>query len=815
MANTLSGNKWRVMQLQYRKNLLYKAEQLQQSWLEFSADGNEDALIQLQRLSHQLAGSGAIYGFPEVSQLAQQLNKLLHRDNISDNTAINIIQNALLSLVDELISDSTGETNTQSLVESFNQGASEKCKVVFVDDDTDLLQHHTKALTDAGYVVIPLQDIKQLAHTVRKEQPLAVICDMAFPEGETAGADYIQQVRQQQGAAFPVLFISAYDNFSNRLAAVRAGSSHYLAKPVSSEKLCQMLATLLQKPEQDPYRVMLIDDDNDVLRFYRQTLRLAGYQVYCCQQAKQALQLILRHQPELVLIDLHMPDCNGLELGQIIRQHTDLIDTPIVFMSADESVDEKLAAVRLAGDEFIHKPIAPWRLLMVVEARVKRSRLLRQQKRQLMRQPELMQQLDTLTALPTLKQLHRDITALQQQQRPFYLLKLDLNKFHLVNDVYGHSTGDLLLQTAAWRLAQQLETTDKLYRQNGDEFWLLLHTDDTLSVNKLAEKLLLQLSQHTDELLKDINLTASIGICRPDNYTEQAETLLQQANIALHDAKKNSGYQIRHYNNTMQSEISRRYQLQQSLKPALQQKAFYPVYQPIVDHTAQLCSVELLARWQHPQLGFISPEVFIPLLEEEGLITFLTLQMLQQGISQLAHWRKTQPNLRLSINFSAPDIANPELVAQLTKVLAQHALPATALIIEITESILIEQSDVVMLQLCSLKQLGVSIALDDFGTGFSSLSYLDRYPVDILKIDRSFINKLGDTKARRLTLAIIHLAHELNLKITAEGVEHPQQLLLLQQEKCHYFQGYYFSKPLIAADIENKVSYAAKARYSD
>jgi diguanylate cyclase (GGDEF)-like protein len=121
-----------------------------------------------------------------------------------------------------------------------------------------------------------------------------------------------------------------------------------------------------------------------------------------------------------------------------------------------------------------------------------------------------------------------------------------------VNDVYGHSTGDLLLQTAAWRLAQQLETTDKLYRQNGDEFWLLLHTDDTASVNKLAEKLLLQLSQYTDELLKDINLTASIGICRPENYTEKAETLLQQANIALHDAKKNSGYQIRHYNSTMQ-----------------------------------------------------------------------------------------------------------------------------------------------------------------------------------------------------------------------------------------------------------------------
>ena len=805
MANSLSGNKWRTMQLQYRRNLLHKAAELQKSWLLFNENANQDALQQLQRLSHQLAGSGAIYGFPEVSQQALQLNKLLYSDYVSDNATLSFIHNAVLALVDELINDSTITPVTPSLGGSFSLAGSGKIKVIFVDDDTDLLQHHAQALTDAGYAVIALQDVKQLAETVRQEQPLAVICDMEFPEGETAGADYIQQVRQEQGASFPVLFISAYDNFSNRLAAVRAGSSHYLAKPVSAEKLCQMLATLLQKPEQDPYRVMLIDDDNDVLRFYRQILKLAGYQVYCCQQPKQALQLILRHLPELVLIDLHMPECHGLELGQIIRQHSELIDTPLVFMSADESVDEKLAAVRLAGDEFILKPIAPWRLLMVVEARVKRSRLLRQQKRQLMRQPELMQQLDTLTALPTLRQLQRDIAVLQQQQLPFYLLKLDINKFHLVNDVYGHSTGDLLLQTAAWRLAQQLETEDKLYRQNGDEFWLLLPTDDTASVNKLAEKLLFQLSQYTDDLLKDINLTASIGICRPENHSEQADTLLQQANMALHEAKKNSGYQIRHYNSSMQSEISRRYQIQQGLKPALQQQAFYPLYQPIVDNSAQLCSVELLARWQHPELGFISPEVFISMLEEEGLITFLTMQMLQQGICQLAHWRKTKPNLRLSINFSAADIANPDLVPHLTALLAKHALPATALIIEITESILIEQSDVVMSQLSSLKQLGASIALDDFGTGFSSLSYLDRYPVDILKIDRSFINKLDDTKARRLTLAIIHLAQELNLKITAEGVEHPQQLILLQQENCHYFQGYYFSKPVLPAEINNLV----------
>lgn len=796
----MDSNKWRTMQLQYRRNLRHKADVLHTLWQSLAKDVNDSALAEIVRLSHQLAGSGAIYGFAEVSRLAHQLhNHLCNTDNaISDIH----VQTTLTELINELGNDDAFPDET-ALNNAFAPAPSENsAKIVFVDDDEDLLHYHSSALKAAGYDVIPLKDITLLAAAVVQHQPLAAICDMAFPEGETAGADYLRQVRQQQGAAFPVLFISAIDNFTNRLAAVRAGSSHYLAKPVCSQKLCQILATLLQKAEQNPYRVMLVDDDNDVLKFYRQALQLAGYQVYCCSDPQQALQQMLQHQPELVLIDLHMPGCHGLELGQIIRQHSELIDTPIVFMSADESIDEKLAAVRLAGDEFIHKPIAPWRLLMVVEARVKRSRLLRQQKRQLMRQPELAQHLDTLTALPTRWQLHKDIEALQQGRLPFYIMKLDLNKFHLVNDVYGHTTGDILLQTVAWRLAQQLEANDKLYRQNGDEFWLLLHTASAEKVNKLAEQLLFQLSQHSDSFLTDINLTASVGISSPMDHNEQAETLLQQVDIALHEAKKANGYQIRCYNSVMQTDISKRYQLQQSIKQALQQQAFYPLYQPIVNSAGRLCSIELLTRWHHPSQGFISPDIFIPMLEEDGLITFLTAQMLKLGIAQLAKWRQTMPQLRLSVNFSAPDIANPELVSQLSTLLALHGLPAQALIVEITESILIEQSETVMAQLANLKQLGVAIALDDFGTGYSSLSYLDRYPVDILKIDRSFINKLGDPKARRLTLAIIHLANELNLFITAEGVEHPQQLVLLQQESCHYFQGFYFSKPLLPAQLE-------------
>lgn len=803
MKNT-DTNKWRAMQLQYRQNLSHKASVLQQLWLLFCHDthADADAFAEFTRICHQLSGSGAIYGFPEVSRLARMLSYLLKTDEPRHGPHNEAIQSALTALLNELgKKHATPQPLRHTAIKAI-ASASAKHKIVFVDDDADLLLYYSEALREAGYDVIPLQDIKALASTVAEHQPLAAICDMAFPEGETAGADFLQQVRQQQGAAFPVLFISTIDSFKNRLAAVRAGSSHFLAKPVSSKMLCQILSTFLQKSEQDPYRVMLIDNDNDVLRFYRQALQMAGYQVYCCNNPQQALQMMLQHQPELVLIDLDMPDCHGLELGQIIRQHSELIDTPMVFMSADERIDAKLAAVRLAGDEFIHKPIAPWRLLMVVEARVKRSRMLHQQRQQLMRQPELVQHLDTLTALPTLWQLHNDINTLQQTARSFYLLKLDLNKFHLVNDVYGHSTGDLLLQTVAWTLAQQLEATDKLYRQNGDEFWLLLQNTDADHVQKLAERLIAQVLKQSRTLETDIALSASIGICKPQTHLESADTLMQQANIALHDAKKAVGYQIRCYNSAMQFALSQRYQLQQSIKQGLQQNTFYPVYQPIVDANGEIYSVELLSRWQHPVQGFISPTVFIPMLEEEGLITLLTKQMLELGVAQLAKWRRTLPRLRLSVNFSAPDIANPDLIGQLTALLLQHQLPPQALTIEITESILLEHSVMVIQQLNRLKALGASIALDDFGTGFSSLSYLDRYPVDILKIDRSFINKLDDAKARRLTLAIIHLAHELNLQITAEGVEQPQQFALLQQEKCQYFQGYYFSKPLEPTSLE-------------
>lgn len=800
IKQTMDSNKWRRMQIQYRQNLSHKAEILHQLWDEMSLDQDANKLEGLQRITHQLAGSGAIYGFTEISRLGQLLNIELKK--LAANEPTNHIQALMHDLLFELENVKATSTQFDFALPIVSTADNSKLKIVFADDDHDLLEYHKEELDHAGFDVVAVSDIRLLAETVAQHQPLAAVCDMAFPEGNTAGADYLMQVRQQQGINFPVLFISAFDTFENRLAAVRAGSSHFLAKPISAKKLAQLLKSLLKQVENDPYRVMLIDDDTDVLRFYKQVLQTAGYKTFCCKKPEHALKQMLVYQPELVLIDLHMPSCHGLELGQIIRQHSELIDTPLVFMSADETIDEKLAAVRLAGDEFVNKPIAPWRLLMIVEARVKRSRLLRQQKRQLMNQPELVQHLDTLTALPTLWQLHKDIKILQQRAEPFYLLKLDLNKFHLVNDIYGHHTGDLLLQTVAWKLMQQLPVNDQLYRQNGDEFWILIHQSCLDTVNNIAESLLTKLTQNSGTLIAEFNLTASIGMSCPETYTESSDILIQQVNIALHQAKAKQGFQIQCFNPAMQSELSKRYELQQGIKQGLAKQNFYPVFQPILNTNRELFSVELLSRWQHPKQGDIKPDVFIPLLEEENLISQLTQYMLRAGLALLQQWRETLPKLKLNINFSASDFSNAELHTELKKLMHKYHLPTDALIIEITESILLEDSERLKKQLRLLKKAGFIIALDDFGTGYSALSYLDRYPVDILKVDRSFVNKLSDTKAKRLTLAIVHLAHELQLEITAEGVETQQQFELLFKENCHHFQGYYFSKPLSATELQ-------------
>ncbi|MCC5853844.1 MAG: EAL domain-containing protein [Alkalimonas sp.] len=803
---------WQSMQQSYRANLQQKALQLNYGWQHYQAEFNSDNRHALKLLSQQVAGAAKLFGFKEIADSAAYFAELLRqpfRDDLSQRVQEN---NSYAELSNQL------EHNTRHLSRFEDAGSNEQQKpadplqhgpcILLFEPDVRCANQLANLLRHQYYDVVVETDSAMLSSTILQCQPRLILADIRCNHQHSISAEAIRSCNHQLNYQPAIVFMAAEDSFELRLLASRVGCDHVMTKPIDNAQLLSHLSKLLPKEESEPYRILLVDNQTETLRFYRHALSMGGYKTFEASDARSAYALLPEARPELVLIDLNLPGCSGQELANIIRQDPDFADTPLVFMATEQA-----KSMKLADDHFIQKPIAPWRLLMTVEAQVKRSRLLKQQRRAVIQRPELMQHIDTLTALPTLWQLKRELQH-SQQQEPLCLMKLDLDKFHLINDVYGRETGDLVLQTIAWQLAQLLSAQDHLYRESGDEFWLLCRQLHSLEqAAEFTEHLLLTLEQISANFDVSIHFTASIGICLSMEQ-QQPEELMQHASSALYQAKKKAGHQYRFYDPEQQQKIDVRQQLTQTVRQAIQKRQFTCAYQPIFDQQQQLVSLELLARWHHASLGDISPALFIPLLEEQGLIHLLTRQMLEQGLPQLKQWREQWPELHLNMNFSAQDLTDPELSQQLQQQMAMHQLPNQALVIEITESILIQAGSGAFEQLKQLDQQGFAISLDDFGTGYSSLSYLDKFPVSRLKIDRSFVQRIDEQQQDKLLPAIIHLAQDLALEITAEGVETHAQYEFLKQFGCERYQGYLFSKPLTAFDIEGTAWFQSKqSRY--
>lgn len=795
------ASKWQSMQQSYRANLQQKTTQLDYHWQHYQTNSSQDARNELKRLCQQLNGAASMYGFKAVANSANQFLAVLSKP-CSDELSQRIQEHNCFEVLWQQLTDACqSKKNTLSKSPVFDMPLSAQCVLIF-DKNQRQADHLAAELRRHHVTVVTETSPDALYDTLLQTKPQVIICDIQLYDQHYDTAETLRNSWQQLGYQPPAIFLAEQDSFEARLAATRAGCHHFMLRPLDAAQLLSHLNKLLCKEQTEPYRILLVDSDADALRFYRQALSMGGYKVYSAKSAKHGFELLQEVSPELMLIDLNLPSCSGLELGQIIRQHPGLADTALMFMASEPETDENMAAANLAGDDFIQKPIAPWRLLMTVEARVKRSRLLKRQKRAVIQRPELMQHIDTLTALPTLWQLKRDLEYCTTHQDTFCLIKMDLDQFHRINDVYGRETGDLVLQTIAWQMAQLLHEHDHLYRESGDEFWLLCcHLTTLEQAAEFTEHLLLMLEHISTNFDVSIHFTASVGICLVSEQ-QQPDELLQYASSALYEAKKKAGHQYRFYDPEQQQKIDLRQQLSQTIRQAISNKQFSCAYQAIFTAETQLASFELLARWLHPQLGPISPVLFIPLLEEQGLISFLTQQMLELGLSQIKAWRQYWPELRLNINFSAQDLADPELCKQLLERMQQHDLPNNALVIEITESILIQAGSGSFEQLRQLAEHGFSISLDDFGTGYSSLSYLDKLPVSRLKIDRSFVQRIDETTQDKLLPAIIHLANDLELEITAEGVETKAQFDYLKSLGCQRYQGYLLSKPLQAEDVE-------------
>ena len=414
---------------------------------------------------------------------------------------------------------------------------------------------------------------------------------------------------------------------------------------------------------------------------------------------------------------------------------------------------------------------------------------------------------DSLTGLPNrllfMERLSQTVDRTSEDPSyRFALLFLDLDRFKVINDSLGHMIGDQLLIAIARRLEACLSRYDTVARLGGDEFTILLENiQQDSDAMKVAERVQQALATPFNLSGHEVFTSASIGITLSSTQFDRPEDLLRGADIAMYRAKAQGKACHEVFDTDMHTHVVALMQLENDLRRAIERQDFELYYQPIVAlATGRIMGFEALVRWHHPEQGIVSPSKFVPIAEETGLIIPLGQWVLREACRQLKQWQDeyaSEPPLTVSVNLSSRQFSQPSLINQIRQILIDTGVDAHCLKLEITESAIMENTESAMDMLLQLKAMGIQLSVDDFGTGYSSLGYLYRFPMDVLKIDRSFVSRVDvDGEKLELVRTIITLAWNLGMDVVAEGVETTKQLAQLKALKCEYAQGYLFSKPL-------------------
>lgn len=564
--------------------------------------------------------------------------------------------------------------------------------------------------------------------------------------------------------------------------------------------------------------ILVVDDEPDNFDVIETLLSAQDYQLHYAASGASAIASLDTFEPDLILLDVMMPGMDGIEVCQRIKAMPQWESVPIIVVTALTTKKDLAQCLTAGADDFISKPVNSLELT----ARVRSMLRIRQQYQQLatfnarleatvqQRTAELQAMIfeDGLTALPSRTFLLQKLAELLQSgESSFAVVCLDCDQFKLVNGSFGHVIGDQLLIAIAERLRQHLRPGDVLARMGEDEFCFLLHQiEDAVALEPFIQTILRSFNAPFSLVNCEIFMTACIGISLSNDAAGQSEELLQDADTAMYQAKLRGkgSYQI--FDRQMHLAMFNRLMLENDLQRALEQQEFVLYYQPIVHlQTQKLAGFEALLRWQHPERGMVSPGEFIPCMETTGLIVPVGMLVLKQACQQLRTWQQQGwTEITMSVNLSVRQFACPTLLADIDRVLSETAINPGYLKLEITESAIMDNAEMAIALTKELRSRQIQISIDDFGTGYCSLGYLHHFPVDTLKIDRSFVNQIqGGNRNYQVVNTIIALSNQLELAVIAEGIETTQQLEWLQQLGCQFGQGYLFSKPLPAAEIES------------
>jgi diguanylate cyclase (GGDEF)-like protein len=547
--------------------------------------------------------------------------------------------------------------------------------------------------------------------------------------------------------------------------------------------------------------LLLVDDDAMNRDALARRLTRSGYTVVTAENGGAALRTLRERRIDAVLLDVMMPGMSGLETLRQLRQLRSVADLPVIMVTAKDQSDDVVEALDLGANDYVTKPIDFAVALARIRAQVGTRRA------------------DPLTGLPNrvlfMERLNRMLTRGETAGSPtFAVLFLDLDRFKVINDSLGHAAGDTLLVEIAKRLEHSLRATDTvarfegehtLARMGGDEFTILLEgVADAERALAIANRLRAAVAQPFQLRGREVVTSISIGLVISAARYRRAEDMVRDADTAMYRAKELGKARCEIFDTSMLAAAEERLVVESDLRHALDRRELEVYYQPIVSLSeARLTGFEALLRWHHPRRGLVFPADFISTAEETGLIVPIGTWVLHEACRQLRAWAQEFPScdhLVINVNLSARQCMHPDLLEDVRRILDDTGVQPSRLKLEITEGVVLENSDAVAKVLRELRVLGVQLGLDDFGMGYSALSYLQHFPFQTIKIDRTFVSAIQEGSNTEIVRAIVSLAAGFAMNVTAEGIETVDQVNRLQELACEFGQGYYFNKPLTRED---------------
>jgi diguanylate cyclase (GGDEF)-like protein len=551
--------------------------------------------------------------------------------------------------------------------------------------------------------------------------------------------------------------------------------------------------------------LLVVDDELLNRDALQRRLTRVGYRVLTADCGQSALDIASAQRVDLVLLDVMMPGIDGIETLRQLRRTRSVAELPVIMVTAKDDPDDIVEALDAGANDYVTKPVD----FAVAQARIRTHLTARRA--------------DPLTGLPNRLLFMDRLNELIGRSNSaglfeFAVFFLDIDRFKIINDSLGHAAGDALLTGISRRLEQSLRCTDTvarfegactLARLGGDEFTVLLTgVRSVADAHAIAERLVSSVSKPFQLEGREVVVSVSIGVVMADARYRRAEDMLRDADTAMYSAKDRGKARSEIFDLSMLAAVEERLHIESDLRGAIEREEFRLHYQPIVTISdQQLTGFEALIRWHHPTRGLVLPDDFIPIAEETGLIVPIGLWVLQEACRQMRAWDTEFPEcaeMIVNVNLSARQCLDPNLVGDVARVLAETGLAPERLKLEITESVVLEGSDEVIGILTTLRKLGVQLGLDDFGMGYSALSYLQKLPVQTLKIDRTFVSGIKDAGNVEIVRAILSLAAGLSINVTAEGIETADQAAKLKDLSCEFGQGFYFNRPLtqdLARDV--------------